>query len=302
MIHGFVVPIKDTTPERKIELEAILRKSNRILKRHHEAAKSNGFAGSRRAFFAEVLRSGGVLAKIVIPESDMREIRRVKEVELEVLHTYSRLMNKTSRAWKRGGFDNSISAEDVDSMAFEAFLKAICCFTQEKTRFSTYLFRCVSRSISEEKTEATNHMSIPRRIIKLKRKLGRSMAETAESSLDSAISEMNLTEKTSRMLFASMFEVRSSSSVGLKDSELVLVEDDYKEPPPKIPSPETLGLSGLETTVFEEFMKKGENMNLSEISRSTMNPKTGKPYSKMALSLAWKRTKDKISSLYGKVA
>lgn len=60
--------------------------------------------------------------------------------------------------------------------------------------------------------------------------------------------------------------------------------------------------SGLDGLVFREFMRSGGEMNLSDFARKTINPKTGKPYSKMAMSLAWKRVRRKIRETYEKAA
>ena len=117
--------------------------------------------------------------------------------------------------------------------------------------------------------------------------------------MDSAISKMNLSEKTAKMLVASIPEIQNSSA-RVKDSEFVLVETPRV--PVETPQPPTVVMSELERAVFEEFMRLGEDMNLSAISRRLKNPKTGRNYSRMAMSLAWKRVRCKMSSAYGKVA
>ena len=296
-IPDFYVPYKPLKPERKAELESVLRSSCRLLELHHNSAKSMGYKGSRRRFFADAMRTGGRVAGLSIPECDMAKIGQIKDLEWEVLCAHSRLISKMSMKMSVG-LDVSFSCEDVQSVAMEGFLMAICCFTREEIKFSTYLGACLTRRIMDAKAVASNSMAVPRKIVKLRHKLKKAMSEGA--SMDSAISSMHLSKKTEKMLVSSMLEAHNTSSSGVKEREFVLVEA------PQIPT-ETLqvssaGMSELEREVLEEFMRLGEDMNLSAISRRLKNPKTGKNYSRMALSLAWKRVRCKMSSSYGKVA
>ncbi len=60
-------------------------------------------------------------------------------------------------------------------------------------------------------------------------------------------------------------------------------------------------MKNLEKIVFKEFLESKKKINLSELSKKTINPKTQKPYTKAALSLVWGEVKRKIE-VYAKTA
>ena len=52
--------------------------------------------------------------------------------------------------------------------------------------------------------------------------------------------------------------------------------------------------SELEKAVLEGFMNSSNNLGISIVAKNLINPRTGKPYSRMACTYAWKRIKEKI--------
>lgn len=291
MIDYFSLPIKTVSDEEKRHLETLLRESNRVLEIHHDRAKKNGFSSCRRAFFSRLCKGQ---ESHDIPEDELRLIVRAKELEWDFLAIYSRMILKISGSWFRR-LDKSVGKEDICAAATEGFLKAFCCFTEEG-RFSTYLTICLNRHIASFVSSHGNQLSVPVEIMRLRSKARKLMREEG-LSLDSAVGKMGVNEKTGKMIAFSMSERAGSS-------EFVASSRDHES---DIGTSEMLsvvaeGLEGLERAVFEEFLALGENMNLSEISRRTLNPKTGKPYSRMALCLAWRRVRDRISCYYGRVA
>jgi ribosome maturation protein Sdo1 len=55
----------------------------------------------------------------------------------------------------------------------------------------------------------------------------------------------------------------------------------------------------LENAVLDGFISSSGRMGISSISKNIINPKTGKPYTRMAASLAWKKIKNKIKMYKG---
>ena len=64
---------------------------------------------------------------------------------------------------------------------------------------------------------------------------------------------------------------------------------------------DSIEMSQLEKAVLDGFLQSSKGMGLNSISKNIINPKTGKPFTRMAASLAWKRVKEKIKN-YKKAA
>lgn len=287
IVDDFPLPIKIVSEDEKKRMESELRKNNRALRRLHEKAKSQGFVGSRRLFFAKTCQGAYDL-----PLADMAVITNCKSMEQDFLAVYSRLLLKISRQWS-SRLDNSLSKCEICSVAIEAFLKAFCCFTKDDVTFSAYLFKSVERHIQRFASRSCNPLSIPDRIVKLKHKVGNMMR--GGMSFDSSLESLGLPEKTGLLLARSMVEVTHLGLEKVAVQAENLGTDTFRLLP-------AADLSGLDLLVFQEFMNSSGNMNLSDLARKTINPKTGKPYSKMSMSLAWRRVRDRMSECYGRVA
>jgi hypothetical protein len=292
IVDDFPLPIKTVSENEKKIMEATLRNSNRILKRHHEIAKQQGFVGNRRSFFASVCQGN---CAHEIPKAEMDEILKAKNLEHDFLGVYSRLLFKISWKWT-ARLDKSLTRDDICAAAVEGFLKAFCCFTEDEIRFSSYLTSCVERHISEFVSSFQNQFSLPLEVFKLRVKVRRMMSQEG-LTFDSALERMNLSKKTVDVLVQSMCEV---TSLGLETAEAKNTQSTQN--PEEFINSFQGEFSGLSDLVFQEFVRVGDDINLSEISRNTINPKTGKPYSKMSMSLAWKKVRDKISERYSRVA
>lgn len=296
IVDDFPLPIKTVSESRKKDMEETLRRSNRMLKMHHEAARKAGFIGNRRCFFVDLCK--GINHEV--SKEDLEEILKSKALEQDFLAVYSRMLYKISGKWF-ARLDKLLSKEDICSAAVEGFLKAFCCFTDENIRFSSYLTYCVERHISKFATSFQNQFRVPLKTFRLKAKVLRHMSEGG-LTFDSALEKMNLAKKTKSSLIHSMFELVSLESA----SEIAEKEKEVASERP--PTPEEVAanfqgeFSGLDELVFRELVHTSGNMNLSEVSRRTINPRTGKPYTKMAMSLAWKRVRSRICEKYGKVA
>ena len=273
-ISGNIPPGKSTD-----ELEGLLRESNLVLKLQHERAKASGFKGSRRLFFSLVV--SGDFSNM--PKKHRSLILRVKEIEWEVFCHYRKMISKIASRWRT----NRLSWDDLESVAHEGFLNAVCCFTDPKIRFSTYLSKCVERHISD----FLNNEDVvrkPAEVIRMRSKLSKMMS--SGMTMDSAILEMGLSDGDRRILVESMREVglfgpgELSSVAWRQATEELGILETWKK----------LEFSGLDKAVFDEFVVMGEDMSLKELSKRAKNPKTGNSYSKRSMGLAWKRVKIRL--------
>lgn len=291
IIDDFPLPIKIVSEDEKKRMEQSLRRSNRILKSHHESAKRNGFSGDRRSFFASVCRG----LQPQVPKEDAQEILKAKEIEADFLAVYSRMLFKISSKWTQR-LDKSMSRDDISSVAMEGFLRAFSCFTEENIRFSSYLTHCVDGHVIDFVSSFQNQFSIPSEVFKLRCKARKIMAEEGET-LDSALDKLNLPRKTRTTLIRSMCD-----TVRLGPENDIPAKQTVPELPMKLISEFPDEFSGLDKVVFDEFLRSGSEINLSEISKRTINLSTGKPYSRMSICFAWKRVRSKIREQYGEVA
>jgi hypothetical protein len=58
---------------------------------------------------------------------------------------------------------------------------------------------------------------------------------------------------------------------------------------------EHLDLSDLEKAVLEGFVKSSNKLGINSVAKTLVNPKTGRPFTRMAVTYAWRRIKTKIS-------
>lgn len=285
IVDAHRVPGNTSSPERRLEIERILAESNLVLRRLHLEARGRGFRGSRRMFMAAVLSGAET-----VPAEDLPAVSRIKEVEWEALCAYSAMIYKISGRWSRN-LDASSSREDLDAVAVEGFLNAVCCFTG-KARLSTYVHRSVTRHVSEYVMSRRN-MPVPPEIVRLRVRLRRMME--GGLTLDEAVMSMGLSERVRSDLVFSLSEVSNSSSLGVDEAEIAGASG---------PADHSLAgrilrdmrFEGLDEVVFREFMREGDAMNLSGLAKRLVNPKTGRPYSRWMLCLVWRRVRDRISA------
>lgn len=276
IIDDFPLPIKSVTDGEKRALESKLRVPNRILKEYHGFAKEAGFRGDRRSFYAGLCRGSSTLT---IPEADLKEILSTKNLEPDFLAIYSGMIVSSSLKWA-ARLDRSFSKDDICSFAVEGFLRAFCSYTNEE-RFSTYLSFCLERQIAR-KIASSGLMRIPKSVRKIKAKAFGIMAKEGvsfNSAMESAEPKKRINPS---MVYISLEDTQDRNSGNF---------------PSEFPE-----FSGLDRIVFDEFMGSACEVNLSELARRTLNPATGKPYSKMAMSQAWRRVRDRIAKEYSDAA
>jgi hypothetical protein len=62
-----------------------------------------------------------------------------------------------------------------------------------------------------------------------------------------------------------------------------------------------MNLTDLEKAVLEGFMQSSSKLGINSVAKNVVNPKTGKPFSRMAVTYSWRRVKEKINN-FRKVA
>lgn len=268
------------------------------------------------------------VANITIEKEDVEKIVFAKSLEGEVISSFSRMFYKIASKWTRINNDVCLSVEDLESEAIQAALVAMYGYTDTDYAISTYLYKCVSNKIRNV-CNSTNQLSnLGSNAISIKRKYEEAKAKfEGNKNFDEIVQSLDLTEKEMKILKSTFSKVLNCSdlsgedkvnpldytSIGKKFSG-ICGEVEYScvsngnnftirniESNDKSISLNLEEFTELEKIVLEGFMTSNNNLGIGSLAKKLVNPKTGKPYSRMAITYAWRRVKDKIKK-YSKVA
>jgi DNA-directed RNA polymerase specialized sigma subunit len=282
------IPYRPLSDSRKSELETLLRESNAILKSYNEKIPDM----TRTELLASIAKGRRKFGEVIVAQKDATLMLRTKEVEMEVLCGYSRMINKVVNKWVLGS-DTILSMEDLSSEAVAAGLSAVAHYLRDDIKFSTFLVKCVQNQLVRACDTATgisyDSLKLRRTYEKLRTREG--------ATFDSIVKEMNITERQVKALQSTLLSVTTESS---------MPEDETFQPTDETNMPSedaavvrdvirSLSLSRLEKIVVNVVMnsRTGE-LGLSKSCKGVINPDTNKPYSRAALSWAWRSAKKKI--------
>lgn len=138
--------------------------------------------------------------------------------------------------------------------------------------------------------EADNPLGFPLEVVRRRREVRRLMA--GGRTLDSAILEGGVPGDMVAPLMMSMGSLENPGDLEVASWDSGRdVAMDHAE------ALEALGrmeLSPLEREVLDEFLRSEGELNLSRLAGRIVNPRTEKPYTRMNMSLVWKRLRDKM--------
>lgn len=307
-----MIPYKKISEDRKKVLDALMREGNVVLKKHHDILKNNlSIPKCNRIKFLNLilneckntavdLHVGGVF----IPKQDVEKILAVKNIEWEVLCGYSKAIWKI--ASRHRPIDSSTSQEDLLSEATHSAIVSIYHFTKENIKFITFLQHCVNRHLTY-RVGSFSHLS--KRAFDLVTKYKRIKNKAnGPCNFHNIVDQMDLSDKEIKILKDALSKTNNYSDLNIEDVNFMAdnrennheEKNEDKDRINEIIS--SLDLSVLERSVLDGFLHSNKNsktsMGLGTFAKNIINPVTGKPYSRQALSLAWNRVKDKISNLY----
>lgn len=266
-----------------------------------------------------------VIANVVINKQDAQIIANSKEYESEILLGFMNMFSKIAIKWSSFTSDVCLSKEDLEGEAIQAAMLAIYNYTDTETSISTYLYRCVTNKIRNIFNKVNPLSDFGSNAIEIRKKFEEAKNKMHQSyTYDEIIQSLNFTNKEIQIL-----QSMSATVSGQYDSEKEKSSNDYTSLGRKfsgidgsiayscssngssftIHSEENENsveidmaeFSELEKVVLEGFMNSKNNLGISHFAKNLINPKTNKPYSRMAITYAWRRVKDKIKK-YSKVA
>lgn len=304
------LPYVPLSQERRSELEQLLCAGNSLLKKYHELAKKKNGKSERSKFLNEVAKAidsdGAFVQGIHIPLVDALKIIEVKKVEAEIVEGFSLLLAKIANRKVEKEIDPSLSFDDLMSEACHALVRAISNYTDSQYRLSTFFHACVSRHLAKICGTTTRMSTLSRKTHRHKVVCKRLLAEEG-ATFDSVVQQMGLTPKQISTLSSVLCNVNLSSD--LEPGEYSKAVLDHKAEENSIDRHKVahvlgrLDLSELELAVLKGFVGSStRRLGLAEESKKLINPRTNKPYSRMALTYAWRRVKEKIEEAYKKAA
>lgn len=121
-------------------------------------------------------------------------------------------------------------------------------------------------------------------------------------SFDEAVESEGVAQEKVRSVVAAMSRVCSATELDIRESDMAVSED---RPVPKgvMKAIEGVKLTELERAALRGFLDSptGE-MGLSKGCADMVNPDTGRPYSRAAVSSAWKQARKKLAVALKEVA
>jgi DNA-directed RNA polymerase specialized sigma24 family protein len=244
-------------------------------------------------FFGEFVRAydPGVDLKVSgahIPASDAEKMIRLKEVECELLAGFSKMIQKL--VW-RASIEFGVEADDLFGEAFAAFLDAAVHY-DGRSRFSTLLYICVRRHLLRACSNRDGRR-IPADIRRLTMRVVDRMNRD-RVTFDEAVDSEGVSSKKLERVVASMTRVCTASELDIRESEMASCSDRVSVSGVK-KAIDSVKLTRLERAVLEGFMGcEAGKMGLSSSCADLVNPSTGRPYSRAALSAAWKQARKKL--------
>jgi hypothetical protein len=213
--------------------------------------------------------------------------------------------------------NSKFSREDLENECFIASSRALVSYTNNEICFTTYFYTCISRHIqrliSSKKTTAGS-LKLKKTYLEIKNNLGEN------STFDEIVERMKLSENKKRKLIKELYsdsEIslsgdmfskyyldvdgnKSFFSSGTRNGDSFIVRsienDEISYGDMKI-SFENIKLTKLEKEIINGVKKSSKKLGINHFAKNVINPRTGKPYSRMAISLAWKRIKTKMAKL-----
>lgn len=280
----------DACEDRISLLEAKIAAAGRLTRRHHSASGIK----SRVDFFCEFLKAykGGKATRVgqsIVPDEDAAIMVQSKQCEAEVLHCFSAMLDGiVFKFARRFGRD----CDDLFGEAFKAFFDALVHYTGEST-FSTFLNICVRRHLSGF-CAADSMIRVPRDVEVLAKKVVGLMAGE-RLTFDEALARENVSGKNVAKVTAAMHKVSNATELDIEPSELAECRDaPFSKSIMRLV--DSVKLGNLEKAVLKAFMEAPmDRMGLSKGCAGLINPVTGRPYSRAAISAAWKQARKKLA-------
>lgn len=329
-MNNLVIPHINLSKSEILEISELLSISNRVLKVYHKKMavrkgrigyrdkEGNSFTKidlvnliykkSRHGWDKETqLEVKGVL----IDPVDVKRICDIKEKEYSILSNYSQMFYKLSK--RQFIESSSYEMDDLQSECITAALKAIYIYDKNKSGKPVSLFTFLYLSVKRHLSKLNNNMlsALGDKAVKIKQRFIEFQIENPNLTFDDIVEELEFSPKEVEILNCSLnlnvlreSDRKNSTSDSNIKLENIVAEETVEKLEMESVSLDIVknvvcGLSDLEKQVLKGYLNaektsKKYNCGIGTYAKKLINPKTKKPYSKMAISYAWKRVQEKI--------
>ena len=327
-MNNLVIPHNKLSKSDVFEISQELSAANLILKKYHQKMTirkgRKGYRDSEGNSFTVIdllnliyknRKEDRVEVKgILIDVEDVEKLCNIKEKEYLLLSNYSHMSYTLS---KKHFLSTSLyDMEDLQNECITASLKAMYGYfesdkhSSQRASLFTFLYRSVNNHLI--KLSRTMLSSLDRKAIKIKCRFIDLKNENPNLTFDDLVSKLNLSPKELKILTCALSStVYRESDYNTEDKSICLianqvaVEEEKEEldvEPIVMKNMEEIicTLSELEKQVLRGYLNeklpssKKSNRGIGKFAKDLINPKTNKPYSRMAISYAWKRVQEKI--------
>lgn len=330
-MNNLVIPHNKLSKSDVFEISQELSAANLILKKYHQKMTirkgRKGYRDSEGNSFTVIdllnliyknKKEDRVEVKgILIDVEDVEKLCDIKEKEYLLLSNYSHMFYTLS---KKHFLSTSLyDMEDLQNECITASLKAMYGYfesdkhSNQRASLFTFLYRSVNNHLI--KLSRTMLSSLDRKAVKIKCRFIDLKNENPNLTFDDLVSKLNLSPKELKILTCALSStVYRESDYNREDGDnflgianQVAVEEERKEEeldvePFVMKNMEEIicTLSELEKQVLRGYLNekfpssKKSNRGIGKFAKDLINPKTNKPYSRMAISYAWKRVQEKI--------
>ena len=292
-----IVPHSPMDPERLVEVEAAVGAAGRLTEKYHSKCSKV----SKMDFFVEFVREfregeDVEIRGVLISSEDAGVMMEAKELEGDLLASFSHMITNITRKVAK---KHHVSEDDLFGAAYKSFLNTMIHYNGE-TRFSTFLYYYMYSNLVKS-CERGGSIRIPAQIRKLTmRVVGRMQCDRA--SFDDAVGSEGLSREKVMLVVAAMSKVKTASELDIRESDMVGCEDS-RVPSGVMEALSTVKLGNLEKAALKGFLESPSGiMGLSKGCSGMINPNTGRPYSRAAISSAWRQAKKKIAVALKNVA
>lgn len=307
---------KDITQEERQYLENIMRNGNQHLKNC-----ASLFNMSDKKFRQKLFKSldigedyktwKGITEKqIAALEVGIPYIQNVRRIQNTIVSAYYKMAEKQSYYWYSCNIDRNYVRHDYLSECCIAIIDAIYGYSDSDASFTTYVWSAIYNRLLGLAPGFNNPFGKPhndrvRKLLQQFDKLKNSKSYRAND--DEIIEEMELSSSDAFDLRAARVRVVSTSQSTKEEQQEFDVVDyrskinkDEVEIIRKVLEKADPKLTYMEKVCLNAFLQ-GEIGWQTKVANTHWNDKTNELYSKMAITIFWRKTLEKIKKLYNEL-
>jgi DNA-directed RNA polymerase specialized sigma subunit len=314
----------DLNPAEKTRLASIMATGNKELKRYHAKAKEKcSLATFRKELFVACRQKGQVHVRgVLIPQSSLAAIMAVKDIEWRMLCGHGKFIASQSKRWKNTLRNSGLSFSDIYQEVVIGVINAIWNYDQTQIRFLTYVHNAIFNrmmGVANHSKPLSHLQDADIKLVGAYVKKRKSLATSGPVNFDAVVHALGLKPDQVCRLQKALQNVCAESNIrtgigaidenggilqlAIADEEKPYIQTNDDESiesdaKPKLPVElmeliEKAELTPWEQAVLNAYLTGGAGWR-TEVAKNHINPKTGKPFSRMLPILTMNKITKKL--------